>query len=253
MPPDATIHSAAAQPKAPAAPKDPKDRLIVALDFPSAEQALALADELQGLCRWVKVGMELYYAAGRTVVERLRARGFDVFLDLKLYDIPNTVAGAVRSVSGIGASLLTVHASGGAAMLRAAAEAAHCTGAPKLLAVTVVTSMDAAELAGVGVNDTPSAQALRLALLAKTAGIDGLVCSAEEIVALREAMGPGATLVVPGIRPAGTDAGDQKRVATPADAIACGASMLVVGRPITQADDPAKAAAAILEEMAEPR
>jgi len=116
-----------------------------------------------------------------------------------------------------------------------------------------VTSMDAAELIGAGVNDTPSAQALRLALLAKAAGIDGLVCSAEEIVALREAMGPGATLVVPGIRPAGTDAGDQKRVATPADAIACGASMLVVGRPITQADDPAKAAAAILEEMAESR
>jgi orotidine-5'-phosphate decarboxylase len=230
--------------------KDPKDQLIVALDFPSAHQALALADELHGLCRWVKVGMELYYAAGNSVVERLRARGFDVFLDLKLYDIPNTVAGAIRSVTGSGASLLTVHASGGAAMLRAAAEAADRPDAPKLLAVTVVTSMDAAELSGIGVNDPPAAQAVRLARLATAAGIDGLVCSAQEIVALRKAMGPDVTLVIPGIRPAGTVAADQKRIATPADAIAQGASMLVVGRPITQAADPATAASAILEEMA---
>jgi len=229
---------------------DPRDRLIVALDFPSPARALQLADELRGLCRWVKVGMELYYAAGNSVVERLRARGFDVFLDLKLYDIPNTVAGAVRSVTGIGASLLTVHASGGAAMLRAAAEAADRTDAPKLLAVTVVTSMDAAELSGVGVTDTPAAQALRLARLAQSEGIDGMVCSAQDIAALRDAVGPRATLVVPGIRPSGAKAGDQKRVATPADAIAQGASMLVVGRPITQADDPAEATAAILAEMA---
>jgi orotidine-5'-phosphate decarboxylase len=228
---------------------DPKDQLIVALDFPAAGQALALADELQGVCRWMKVGMELYYAAGNQVIAELRERGFEVFLDLKLYDIPNTVAGAVRSVTESGASLLTVHASGGAAMLRAAAEAARKPGAPKLLAVTVVTSMDAAELQGVGVPDSPSAQALRLARLAQGAGIDGLVCSAEEVGALREAMGPRATLVVPGIRPAGADVGDQKRVATPADAIARGASMLVVGRPITQADCPRTAAEAILAEM----
>jgi orotidine-5'-phosphate decarboxylase len=230
--------------------KDPKDQLIVALDFPSAHEALRLADELQGLCRWVKVGMELYYAAGNPVIEQLRTRGFNVFLDLKLYDIPNTVAGAIRSVTGAGASLLTVHAGGGASMLSAAAQAADRPDAPKLLAVTIVTSMNAVELSGVGVTDTPAAQVMRLARLAKVAGIDGLVCSTEEVLALRAAMGPDATLVVPGIRPSGADLHDQKRVAAPADAIAQGASMLVVGRPITRAKDPAIAAAAILAEMA---
>jgi orotidine-5'-phosphate decarboxylase len=234
----------------PTASQNAKDQLIVALDFPSAREALRLADELQGLCRWVKVGMELYYAAGNSVIEQLRNRGFDVFLDLKLYDIPNTVAGAVRSVTASGASLLTVHAGGGAAMLQAAAEAAERPNAPKLLAVTIVTSMNAAELSGVGVSDTPAVQVLRLAHLARAAGIDGLVCSPEEVKALRTAMGPDATIVVPGIRPAGANLNDQKRVATPADAIAHGASMLVVGRPITQAKEPAAAAAAILAEMA---
>jgi len=243
--------SPAASPAGPphAQSPNPKDQLIVALDFPTAAQALALADQLQGLCRWLKVGMELYYAAGNPVIEALRLRGFDVFLDLKLYDIPNTVAAAVRSVTEAGASLLTVHASGGAAMLQAAVQAAAHPRAPKLLAVTVVTSMDAAELAGVGVSDPPAAQALRLARLAQSVGIDGLVCSAEEIVALRQALRPHATLVVPGIRPAGAALGDQRRVATPAQAIALGASMLVVGRPVTQAHDPAKATAAILAEM----
>jgi orotidine-5'-phosphate decarboxylase len=226
------------------------DRLIVALDFPSASAALELADCLQGVCRWFKVGMELYYAAGNAVVEQLRERGFEVFLDLKLHDIPNTVAGAVRSVGcSTGASLLTVHAGGGEAMMRAAAAAAKTPGAPRLLAVTVLTSMDAGELSAVGVMDAPAAQVLRLARLAKAAGIDGLVCSAEEVGAVREAMGPEALLVVPGIRPAGVAGDDQRRVATPAEAMTRGASMLVVGRPITQADDPAKAAAGILREM----
>jgi len=242
---------------------DPLDSLIVALDFPSAGAALELADELQGLCRWFKVGTELYYAAGNLVVERLRERGFEVFLDLKLHDIPNTVAGAVRSVACSGASMLTVHAGGGEAMMRAAAAAACAPGSPRLLAVTVLTSMDARELSAVGVSDTPAAQVLRLARLAREAGIDGLVCSAEEVAAVREAMGAGALLVVPGIRAAsvnGAGAGaasvngaiandDQRRMATPAEAMTRGASMLVVGRPITQADDPAKAAAGILEEM----
>jgi orotidine-5'-phosphate decarboxylase len=248
---------------------DPRDRLIVALDFPSTESAKELVDQLQGLCRWYKVGMELYYSAGNAVVEHLRERGYDVFLDLKLHDIPNTVAGAVKTVARAGASLLTVHAAGGEAMLRAAAAAATGPDAPRLLAVTVLTSMDAAQLSAVGVSDSPSAQVLRLAKLARTAGIDGLVCSAEEVAAVRAAMGPessgsgplgassrsaaslstGPLLVVPGIRPAGSAAGDQMRVATPAEAIARGASMLVVGRPITGADDPAKAAAAILKEM----
>jgi orotidine-5'-phosphate decarboxylase len=228
---------------------DPLDRLIVALDFPSTEAALNLACQLQGTCRWFKVGMELYYAAGNAVVERLRECGFEVFLDLKLHDIPNTVAGAVRAVTGVGASLLTIHAGGGEHMLRAAAQAASAPGSPKLLAVTVLTSMDAAELGGVGVSDTPAAQVLRLAQLARAAGIDGLVCSPEEVAAVRELMGPGSVLVTPGIRPAGSAVGDQSRIATPAEAIARGASMLVVGRPITQAADPARAAAAILEEI----
>jgi orotidine-5'-phosphate decarboxylase len=198
--------------------------------------------------------MELYYAAGNPIVERLCDRGLKVFLDLKLHDIPNTVAGAVHSVSGIGASLLTVHASGGAAMMRAAALAANAPGSPKLLAVTVLTSLDATELTAVGVGDPSSTQVLRLARLARAAGIDGLVCSAEEVAAVRQAMGPDALLVVPGIRPTGPAdsaiADDQRHIATPAEAIGRGASMLVVGRPITQAMDPARAAANILGEIA---
>lgn len=233
----------------------PSDRLIVALDFPSAGAAMNLVDKLQGTCRWFKVGMELYYAAGNSIVEQLRARGFDVFLDLKLHDIPNTVAGAVRTVASAGASLVTIHAAGGTRMLLAAAQAAGIRGSLKLLAVTVLTSMDDAELSAVGVCKVPGGggliqdQVLRLARLALTAGIEGLVCSATEVAAIRELMGPGALLVVPGIRPAGAAAGDQRRVATPAEAIAWGASMLVVGRPITQARDPGEAAAGILAEM----
>lgn len=228
---------------------DPRDRLAVALDFPSAAGALGLVDRLDGACRWLKVGMELYYAAGNGLVETLRGRGYDIFLDLKLHDIPNTVAGAVRSVTGAGASLLTVHAGGGVAMMRAAAEAANVPGGPRLLAVTVLTSMDATELAGVGVAASPADQVLRLARLAKEAGIDGMVCSAGEVEALRKVMGPETMLVVPGIRPVGSDVGDQRRVATPEAAIARGASMLVVGRPITKAADPGTAARAILKEI----
>jgi orotidine-5'-phosphate decarboxylase len=227
-----------------------KDRLAVALDLPDAKQALALVDSLGDTCQWFKVGMELYYAAGNSLIRELRERGFDVFLDLKLHDIPNTVAGAVRSATQAGASLLTVHASGGAAMLTAAAEAASVPGAPKLLAVTVLTSMDANELAGVGVTASPAEQVLRLAKLAKAAGIDGMVCSAEEVNTLRTETGPQTMLVVPGIRPAGAAVEDQRRIATPAIAITQGASMLVVGRPITRATDPTAAARAILEEIA---
>ncbi len=233
---------------------DPQDRLIVALDFPSAAAAIAMVDRLDGVCRWFKVGMELYYAAGNQILDRLRERDFQVFLDLKLHDIPNTVAGAVRTVAGSGASLLTIHAGGGERMMRAAAEAADRPGAPKLLAVTVLTSMDASELSGVGVGDGSAAgveaQVLRLAGLASSAGIHGLVCSPQEVAAARQVMGPDATLVIPGIRPAGTSGSDdQSRVATAAQAIKRGASMLVVGRPITQAADPAQAAAAILDEI----
>jgi orotidine-5'-phosphate decarboxylase len=235
----------------PAATLDPKDRLAVALDFPDIHQALALVDSLGDTCRWFKVGMELYYAAGNSFVQDLRNRGFDVFLDLKLHDIPNTVAGAVRSATQAGASLLTVHASGGPAMLAAAAEAASAPGAPRLLAVTVLTSMDANDLISTGVTGTPAEQVLRLAKLAKAAGIDGMVCSAEEVCMLRAEMGAQTMLVVPGIRPAGGATEDQRRIATPATAITQGASMLVVGRPITRSADPAATAQAILNEIAQ--
>jgi orotidine-5'-phosphate decarboxylase len=227
----------------------PKDRLAVALDLPTAAEALALVDLLGDTCKWFKVGMELYYATGNSLVQKLRDRGFNVFLDLKLHDIPNTVAGAIRSAAHAGASLLTVHACGGSAMLAAAAEAASAPGSPRLLAVTVLTSMDATELTATGVAGTPAEQVLRLARLASAAGIHGMVCSAEEVGTLRRQLGVETMLVIPGIRPAGSEVGDQRRVATPATAITQGASMLVVGRPITRAADPAAAAQAILHEI----
>ena len=227
----------------------PKSRLAVALDVPGAAEALDLVDRLEQTCQWFKVGMELYYVAGNSLVQQLRDRGFDVFLDLKLHDIPNTVAGAVRSVTRAGASLLTVHGGGGAAMLSAAAEAAQVPDAPRLLAVTVLTSMDAPQLRGIGIDVSPAEQALRLARLAHASGIEGMVCSAEEVSLLRRDLGPEVLLVTPGIRPAGAAVGDQKRIATPAAAIAAGASMLVVGRPITQSPNPAAAAQSILTEI----
>ena len=227
-----------------------RDRLIVALDFPSAALALAMVDRLEQQCSWFKVGLELYLAAGPSLVTTLRNRGFNVFLDLKLHDIPNTVAAAVCSVMPLGASLLTLHAAGGSAMLQAAAEAAASSpDSPRLLAVTVLTSMDAAQLHSTGVPDQPATQVLRLAHLSRTAGISGLVCSTAELPQLRSELGSGPLLVVPGIRPTGSAAGDQKRIATPAAAIVAGASMLVVGRPITEAVDPAAAAQAILLEV----
>jgi orotidine-5'-phosphate decarboxylase len=229
----------------------PKDRLAIALDVADEHEALKLVDRLGNTCQWFKVGMELYYAAGNGIIQQLRDRGFNVFLDLKLHDIPNTVAGAVRSAAKAGASLLTVHAGGGAAMMSAAAEAASAPGSPRLLAVTVLTSMDANQLAGIGITASPADQVLRLARLAKNSGINGMVCSAEEVAMLRKETGPDSLLVIPGIRPAGSSVEDQKRVATPTQAIANGASMLVVGRPITRAADPAAAAQAILNEIAD--
>ncbi len=227
-----------------------RDRLIVALDVPSLAEARVLAGKLDGVCRWVKVGLELYLAAGDAVVEELANRGYSVFLDLKFHDIPNTVAGAVRSAAKLGASLLTIHAAGGPAMLAAAVEAAAgSANAPRLLAVTVLTSMDAVQLAAIGMDRSTGEQVQLLARLAQANGVDGLVCSAEEVPALRRELGRDLQLVVPGIRPTGAAVGDQKRVATPADAIRAGASMLVVGRPITQAADPAQAARAILDEI----
>jgi len=223
-------------------------RLIVALDYPSAAPALALADQLRDQCCWFKVGLELYLAEGNAVVRELRHRGYSIFLDLKLHDIPNTVAGAVRSVATIGAELLTIHAAGGPAMLHAAAEAAALAHGPQLLAVTVLTSMDEEQLAAIGIHHSPASQVMHLAETASATGINGFVTSAEEVSALRRRF-PNATLVVPGIRPAGAQTADQKRIATPAAALAAGADFLVVGRPITQAPDPAAATHAILEEM----
>ncbi|HEX4322096.1 MAG TPA: orotidine-5'-phosphate decarboxylase [Acidobacteriaceae bacterium] len=229
-----------------------QDRLIVALDVPAIDAALALADKLKDTCRWFKVGLELYLAAGPAIVEKLVCRGHSVFLDLKLHDIPNTVAAAVRSTDSLGAALLTVHAAGGPAMLAAAQEvAAGIANGPQLLAVTVLTSMDQAQLAATGVSSNPQEQVALLARLGLDAGMRGFVCSAQEAGALRAMTGAEGMLVTPGIRPAGAELGDQKRIATPTYALEQGASRLVVGRPITQAADPALAAEAILLEIAE--
>ena len=226
-----------------------RERVIVALDVPDAGQAMSLLERLDGLIQWFKIGLELYLSEGNGIVDTVRSKGCSVFLDLKLHDIPNTVAGAVRSASRAGAEMLTVHAAGGPAMLAAAAEAAAAMpAAPQLLAVTVLTSMDRAQLAAIGVSASPSDQVLRLAWTGWETGIRGFVSSAEEVAAMRQSF-PEASLVIPGIRPAGSEAGDQKRVATPAAAIAAGADYLVIGRPITQAADPAAAAAAILAEI----
>lgn len=226
-----------------------RDRIIVALDVPNAEQALELVGQLGGLVQWFKIGLELYLSEGNRVIDQIRSKGHSVFLDLKLHDIPNTVAGAVRSASRAGAQMLTLHAGGGPAMLSAAVEAAaSLPNAPQLLAVTVLTSMDQAQLAAVGVPGSPAEHVLRLARMGWQSGIRGFVSSAEEVAAMRQTF-PEATLVIPGIRPAGAAVGDQKRVATPAAAIAAGASYLVIGRPITQAPNPAAAAQAILSEI----
>jgi orotidine-5'-phosphate decarboxylase len=226
-------------------------RLIVALDVSKAEAAADLVNRLERVCHWFKVGMELFTAAGPAAIEPLVARGHSVFLDLKFCDIPNTVAGAVRSAAGLGVRLLTVHASGGPAMLEAARnEIEKLSDPPQILAVTVLTSMDAEQTKAVGVTRSPSEQVELLARMALAAGITGFVCSPQEVRRLRELAGPEATLVIPGIRPAGAKVGDQKRVATPADALRNGANYLVVGRPITHAADPAEAAEGVLKEMA---
>jgi len=229
-----------------------RDRLIVALDVPDSRSAMRLVAELEGTCNWFKVGLELFVSAGPAVLEPIIARGNNVFLDLKLHDIPNTVAGAVRSAAGLGVRMLTVHAGGGPAMLAAAKDAlARVSNPPELLAVTVLTSMDAAELESVGVNRAPAGQVEQLAKMVLEAGIRGFVCSPQEVAAVRALTGPAGVLVIPGIRPAGAAIGDQKRVAGPAEALRLGASYLVVGRPITQAPNPALAATTILGEMAE--
>jgi len=225
-----------------------KERIIVALDTDSPETALGTVKALSGEVGMFKVGMELFPRGGPDLVRRIRGAGFDVFLDLKFHDIPNTVAGAVRSVVSLGVKFATVHASGGRAMLAAAAEAARGTDTT-ILAVTVLTSMDDADLSDVGFSIGAAEAVGRLAALAVSAGIVGIVCSAKEVAAVRSRVGKGVVLVTPGVRMPGDAAGDQKRVVTPAEAVRRGADYLVVGRPITKAADPAAAARAIAASM----
>ena len=225
-------------------------RLAVALDTSDPEEVARLAGVLEGRVGTLKVGLEAFTAGGPDLVRRVRDLGVPVFLDLKLHDIPNTVERAARNAARLGVAMLTVHASGGAAMLEAAVAGAAAAGHPPVvLAVTVLTSLDDAALAELGVPGGAAARVSAWAGMARRAGCGGVVCSPQEAAALRAALGPGFTLVTPGIRPAGEAAGDQRRVATPAAAVAAGADVLVIGRPITAAADPAAAADAIAAEL----
>ncbi|MBN8872268.1 MAG: orotidine-5'-phosphate decarboxylase [Rhodospirillales bacterium] len=220
-------------------------RVIVALDTTDLGRAAAWAEATAPHVGLFKLGLEFFLAHGAAGVRAIAGR--PIFLDLKLHDIPNTVAGGVRAVLPMNPRMLTVHAAGGPAMVEAARRAAEEAGRdrPIILAVTVLTSLDQAALAATGVVGSPADQVLRLGRLARAAGADGLVCSPHEVALLREALGPDTTLVVPGIRPSGSAAGDQARIMTPADAVAAGADWIVVGRPITGAADPGAAAAEI--------
>jgi orotidine-5'-phosphate decarboxylase len=230
---------------------DPRQRLIVALDVSSSTAARNIVTAVGDSASAYKVGMQLYTAEGPAIVRDLVASGRRVFLDLKYHDIPNTVAGAVREAAQLGVQMLTVHAAGGGKMLRAAAEAAR-SGKPDLLvlAVTVLTSLDASDLATLGLRGGVQEQVLRLAALALSNGCGGLVTSAQESSAVRQELGNGFAIVTPGVRPAGSGHDDQARVVTPAEAIAAGATHIVVGRPITEANDPAAEARAILGQLA---
>jgi orotidine-5'-phosphate decarboxylase len=230
---------------------DPRQRLIVALDVSTGEAARKIVAAVGDSALTYKVGMQLYTAEGPPIVRELVASGRHIFLDLKYHDIPNTVGAAVGAAARLGVSMLTVHAAGGGKMLRAAAEAAEKVN-PKLLvlAVTVLTSLDDTDLGTLGVRGGVSDQVLRLAALALANGCQGIVASAHECEALREEFGRDFVIVTPGVRPAGSGHDDQARVVTPAEAIAAGASHIVVGRPITEASDPAAEARAILGQMA---
>lgn len=214
-------------------------RIIVALDYPSADTALQLVGQLSPeLCR-LKVGKELFTRAGPQLVESLVGQGFDVFLDLKFHDIPNTVASACHAAADLGVWMLNVHALGGARMLEAAREGVSRAGySPLLIAVTILTSMDETDLASVGLAGSPLENVMRLARLAQQSGLDGIVCSSREVTPLRAELDRDFRLVTPGIRPAGSQADDQRRIMTPVDAVTNGSDYLVIGRPVTQADDP---------------
>lgn len=229
----------------------PVNPIIAAIDTTDLAIAQTWARQLDGRVGLLKLGLAFYLAHGAAGVRAVTDK--PVFLDLKLHDIPNTVAGGVTAVLPLGAAMLTLHAGGGSAMIAAARNAAEAAGAarPKLLAVTVLTSLSAEALAETGVADSPAGQVLRLAKLALKAGADGLVCSPQEVSLLRAEIGPEPLLVVPGIRPVGAAAGDQARTLTPREALAAGADWLVIGRPITGVADPAGAARAIAADLAE--
>ena len=226
-----------------------KNPIIAALDVPDAEQAIKLAEAIAPAVGAFKIGKELFVSAGPDIVKRVRDTGASVFLDLKFHDIPNTVAKAVASAVRLDVQMLTVHTCGGTAMLKAAVKAAG--DGPLVLGVTVLTSMDENDLADVGVQKSPANQVLHLAQLATLAGLKGLVCSPKEIAPLREVLPPEVQLVTPGIRPAGTDSDDQKRVMTPAMAMNAGSSWLVIGRPIYAAENPRQAAEDILSSLSD--
>ncbi len=229
----------------------PCERILVALDTVDAGRALSLARGLAGLIGGVKLGKEFFTANGPAGVERIARAGLPVFLDLKFHDIPQTVAAAVAAAVALRPFMLTVHALGGAGMMRAAAAAADAAGAerPVLLAVTVLTSLDEGDMSELGLAGPVPDRVLALARLAQDCGLDGVVCSPLEVAALRRELGPDLKLVVPGIRPSWAAADDQKRVMTPAQALAAGADYLVIGRPVTGADDPRDAARRITDEM----
>jgi orotidine-5'-phosphate decarboxylase len=225
--------------------------IVVALDFPDMQQAIAMADQLDpSLCR-LKVGKELYTATGPVILEELHKRNYEVFLDLKFHDIPNTCAKAVGVAADLGVWMVNVHASGGQRMMEAARnELEKKSHQPLLIGVTVLTSMEQRDLAGIGLDVEPMKQVERLAKLTQSSGLDGVVCSAREVDLIRDVCGPEFLTVTPGIRPAGSDQGDQRRVLTPEQAVKAGVDYMVIGRPITQAGNPDVACRNILESLA---
>ncbi len=229
-------------------PSSAREKIIVALDVPDKIHAQNALRELSGHAVWCKIGMELFTREGPDTVRMAIDHGFSVFLDLKFHDIPNTVAAGVRSAVALGVKMLTIHTSGGPEMMRAAVDAA--TGSDTLvLGVTVLTSSDRATLEAVGIDVSPAEQVLRLALEGDRSGLRGFVCSPLEIAAIRGILGSSPALVTPGVRPAGSDAGDQKRIMTPGDAVAAGADWLVIGRPVMSAEDRAGAFEKIVAEI----
>jgi orotidine-5'-phosphate decarboxylase len=229
---------------------DTANPIFVALDTPSRERALMLAEAVRPYVGGFKVGLEFISAQGPEGIRAVVALGLPVFADVKFHDIPNTVAGAVRSLAPVGPAMINLHASGGAAMMKAAAEAAaEFSSRPKILAVTVLTSLERADLENMGISGTPLDQVVRLATLAQSCGLDGIICSPQEIAAVRDTCGPDFLIVTPGVRPAGASLDDQRRVTTPVRALQAGADYLVIGRPITGAADPREAAREIASDL----